>query len=323
MPAHLEIMPQCSTWSARTAQSGRPWPPWAGSRRSPRGSSGSLETLRRRAPERILIGACSGRAGQTAGSGPPVYPWPPFAELERTMVNRYLSLSIALALALCACAPAQQPTKPLYDRDKIMKESTAYYNYQDDARKELAAFELEPPDTCTSEHLAKATANSEGMLKNYTTENLSINMNADVTAALFLDIADAAAAATCPIQARAIYKCVISVFAGTYRQRAEIALVREELAAFELESPGTCTSGHLAKATADSEEMLKNNTTGDFNMYADAAALFLDIADAAAAATCPIQARAIYKRVISVFVGTGYEGYRQRAEIGLAEIRGK
>ena len=57
-------------------------------------------------------------------------------------------------------------------------------------------------------------------------------------------------------------------------------------------------------------------------MYADAAALFLDIADAAAV-TCPTQARAIYKRVISVFVGTGYEGYRQRAEIGLAEIRGK
>jgi hypothetical protein len=47
----------------------------------------------------------------------------------------------------------------------------------------------------------------------------------------------------------------------------------------------------------------------------------LDAADAAAAHGCPDVARGIYDWVIGGGVAEGYATYRQRAEIGLANLR--
>jgi hypothetical protein len=51
------------------------------------------------------------------------------------------------------------------------------------------------------------------------------------------------------------------------------------------------------------------------------ASTLLDVADAAAEHNCPDLAKDIFNRVIAVFVGSNYAAYRQRAEIGLADLR--
>jgi hypothetical protein len=52
-----------------------------------------------------------------------------------------------------------------------------------------------------------------------------------------------------------------------------------------------------------------------------AAPALLDMADAAAGHGCPGVARDLYNTVIQTFVGWGFAAYRQRAEIGPADLR--
>jgi hypothetical protein len=96
------------------------------------------------------------------------------------------------------------------------------------------------------------------------------------------------------------------------------------LAIFLVQEPdGQCDSPHLARASDEVTAAFEAAAVMTYrNAIDEVAALTLDVADAAADKGCPAQARLLYRHVVRTFVGTAYAAYRQRAEIGLAEIRG-
>jgi hypothetical protein len=119
---------------------------------------------------------------------------------------------------------------------------------------------------------------------------------------------------------------------------------RHQLRLFEDEPHGSCTSEHLAKASAGANANLALldpsqkadptrpldpsvvdfvQTTYGGRPIADAASLTLDIANAAARSGCKDQARVLYRYVIDRYVKSDYIDYRQQAEAGLAEVGGE
>jgi hypothetical protein len=117
-----------------------------------------------------------------------------------------------------------------------------------------------------------------------------------------------------------------------------------QLRLFLQESRGSCGSPHLAKASAGANANLALldpshptdpsrpldpgvvpfvQTTYGNRPIADVASLTLDVANAAADAGCPEQARVLYRYVIDRYVKSDYTDYRQRAEAGLAQIGGQ
>jgi hypothetical protein len=116
---------------------------------------------------------------------------------------------------------------------------------------------------------------------------------------------------------------------------------RHQLRLFEGEPHGSCGSEHLAKASAgadanlallaparaagasrpvDADVIQSVETTHGTRPVADVASLTLDIANAAAEAGCPDQARALYRQILDRYVRPDYAQYRQRAQVGLAQI---
>jgi hypothetical protein len=105
--------------------------------------------------------------------------------------------------------------------------------------------------------------------------------------------------------------------------RTEMEITEQELAMFKREPLGSCQSPHLARASQVSSEDALAKAAGAYdNALYESAELTLEVADAAAGAACPEQARSLYREVIRTFIGSGYAAYRQRAEIGLEDLRG-
>jgi hypothetical protein len=119
---------------------------------------------------------------------------------------------------------------------------------------------------------------------------------------------------------------------------------RDQLRLFQQEPHGSCGSQHLAQASAGANANLAlldpahpadparpldpsvvPAVTAQYGNrpLGDAASLTLDVANAAADAGCPDQARVLYGYVIDRYVKSDFAGYRQRAELGLAQLGGQ
>ena len=143
--------------------------------------------------------------------------------------------------------------------------------------------------------------------------------------------------------------CACAQFDGE-RDRALSAFVdaqdeaRHQLRLFQAEPRGSCGSEHLAKASAgangnlalldpsrpadparplDPAVVRSVQTTYGNQPIGDAASLTLDIANAAATAGCPDQARVLYRYVIDRYVNADFIGFRQRAQAGLTQLGGQ
>ena len=137
---------------------------------------------------------------------------------------------------------------------------------------------------------------------------------------------------------------------GGERDRAFSAFVdaqdeaRHQLRLFQAEPRGSCGSEHLAKAAAGANANLalldpsrpadparpldpavvrSVQITYGNRPIADAASLTLDVANAAATAGCPDQARVLYRSVIDRYVNADFTGFRQRAQAGLTQLGGQ
>jgi hypothetical protein len=137
---------------------------------------------------------------------------------------------------------------------------------------------------------------------------------------------------------------------GGEREQAMRAFVaaqdeaRYQLRLFQKEPHRSCGSQHLAKASAgananlalldparqtdparpmDPSVVSTVETTYGHRPVDDVASLTLDVANEAAEAGCPEQARVLYRYVLDRYVKSGYADYRQRAEVGLADLGGQ
>jgi hypothetical protein len=82
---------------------------------------------------------------------------------------------------------------------------------------------------------------------------------------------------------------------------------------------GDCQAESLDKALTIARRAEAD--ANDLSTLQRTASWFLDAADAAASHGCPDRAKAIYHYVIATYIGSGYAAHRQRAEIGLADLR--
>jgi len=101
-------------------------------------------------------------------------------------------------------------------------------------------------------------------------------------------------------------------------------IVYEPLEAFQAEKARNCKSANLKtafqRAVGLSEGVAKNDKLGLSQRLATAIGL-ADVADAAKRKGCAEQARALYDLIVEVYVGSGYAGVRQRAQIGIDDLR--
>ena len=119
---------------------------------------------------------------------------------------------------------------------------------------------------------------------------------------------------------------------------------QHQLRLFQEEPHRSCTSEHLAKASAGANTNLALldpshppdptrdldpgvvsfvQTTYGNRPIEDVAGLTLAVANSAADAGCKDQARVLYRYVLDRYVKSDYASYRQRAEVGLAQLEGK
>ena len=119
---------------------------------------------------------------------------------------------------------------------------------------------------------------------------------------------------------------------------------QHQLRLFQEEQHGSCDSEHLAKASAGANANLALldptheadptrpldpavvdfvQTTYGNRPIEDIAGLTLDVARSAAEAGCTDQARVLYRYVLDRYVRSDYARYRQRAEVGLAQLGGQ
>jgi hypothetical protein len=160
------------------------------------------------------------------------------------MIARTLAMPAALMMfALCACGELDWSGGPGGERNQALN---AFVRAQDEARHQLRLFQGEPHGSCGSEHLAKASAGADAnlaLLAPGRAADASRPVDADViksvettygtrpvteVASLTLDIANAAAEAGCPDQARALYRQILDRYVrpdyAQYRQRAKVGL---------------------------------------------------------------------------------------------------
>jgi hypothetical protein len=97
-------------------------------------------------------------------------------------------------------------------------------------------------------------------------------------------------------------------------------LVHDQLNAFLAGPWGDCSSNGLEDPAGSA--MLWGFATDDLSGRQQGAGWVLDVADGAADHSCPDLARKLYRHVIEAYIGWGYAAHRQRAEIGLADLRG-
>ena len=104
-----------------------------------------------------------------------------------------------------------------------------------------------------------------------------------------------------------------------------IAIVRQPLSDFIKESPPACDSRNLGKTSGNALHLSKLVERGAIDLSAkhrlDLGSTIVDIADAALKAGCKEEARALYDYVIAVFVGGNFASIRQRAQIGIEDLR--
>lgn len=93
-----------------------------------------------------------------------------------------------------------------------------------------------------------------------------------------------------------------------------------KLADFRQEAEGSCDSSNLAQAERGARNVARYSVPTLENQQL-AASLLLDVADAAAEKGCLEYARGLYRGVIREYIGTGYAAHRQRAEVGLGDLR--
>jgi hypothetical protein len=101
---------------------------------------------------------------------------------------------------------------------------------------------------------------------------------------------------------------------------------RDALAEFETEKRRSCASAHLKSARANALGAALAASPTAVYAYGlegmiEAGGVVLDVADAARRARCGKIARELYDTVIATFVGSGYAALRQRAEIGINDLR--
>jgi hypothetical protein len=91
------------------------------------------------------------------------------------------------------------------------------------------------------------------------------------------------------------------------------------------EPPGSCRSKNLWGSVTFAKYVLEKLPPSDtpIDLYQDVAVWYLEAAAAAAKRGCPAAAKEIYTSVIETFIGSAYDAYRQRAEIGLDDLRGQ
>ena len=99
------------------------------------------------------------------------------------------------------------------------------------------------------------------------------------------------------------------------------AIVAADIAAYKAEPPGECVGEHLATVYANAKDIEDHFTS--LVALQMSAGWILDAADVAAERDCPDMARMLYQRVIRVYIGSGFAAHRQRAEIGLADLRAR
>ena len=93
--------------------------------------------------------------------------------------------------------------------------------------------------------------------------------------------------------------------------------------AWTAETPPLCTSPTLKKAQ-DSVLFFANRLNpreNGFSTVVEAGGWVLDVADGARDRGCKKEARSLYDSVISIYTGTAYSSLRQRAQIGIDDLR--
>jgi len=95
--------------------------------------------------------------------------------------------------------------------------------------------------------------------------------------------------------------------------------VLKPLRAFESETPTNCDSKNLQTAYAAAR--VTASLAPDLELRRIAADLTLDIAESALKHDCLDFADKVYRSVISTYVGSGYAAHRQRAQIGIDDVR--
>lgn len=101
------------------------------------------------------------------------------------------------------------------------------------------------------------------------------------------------------------------------------ALTIDPLNAFLREEPVDCKSANLTKAKSSSMigASVVNPTKHGFDVVVTSGVTVLRVADGAKSRRCKDVARELYEFVVSTYIGSGYSGLRDRARIGLDDLR--
>ena len=123
----------------------------------------------------------------------------------------------------------------------------------------------------------------------------------------------------------AAFFSIVSLWSAHAQSLAEIWQkasddTHDHIAQFMGQPRGDCNPDHLDNVLAFTGALAANDQLPLLYLQ-HTAAWRLDAADAAASYGCPDLAKAIYQNVIRTYVGSGYAAYRQRAEIGLDDLR--
>ena len=95
------------------------------------------------------------------------------------------------------------------------------------------------------------------------------------------------------------------------------------LAQWQQEAPPSCASPLLAKARGAAllTASRLNLVDHGLDMVRDSCSWILEVADAARQHQCKEVARDLYETVIATYVGAAYAALRQRAQIGIDDLR--
>ena len=135
--------------------------------------------------------------------------------------------------------------------------------------------------------------------------------------------------------------CISMSGCGTYTNgdnsvaaaQARVAQARENMRntalsplwAWEQENPPSCSSPQLQKARSSvlgfADAVGSNDDLG-LDVKFDTGSWILDVADSAKDHGCKDVARSLYDAVIQIFIGGGYAALRDRARIGIDDLRG-
>ena len=101
------------------------------------------------------------------------------------------------------------------------------------------------------------------------------------------------------------------------------AIARKSLASFRSETPKKCGSEHLKKAAQFAAHVIREGARREFGagFILRAGSEYLDVADEAKKAGCQAVARLIYDEVIKGFIAPSHAALRQRAQIGIDDLR--